>query len=401
MEIWGIILAAGAGSRMSDLGCSKQFLEFEGAPLYFSSALSMAKVARMNGLVFVFPNTQLTEREIELNELAALHDVGIPCISVHGGARRQDSVHAGLKALPCTCTHVLVHDGARPFVSPALINRICDGLKNGCPAVIPGVEVVDTIKQVAAGPDQSEYVSATIERASLRAIQTPQGFELKVLKKAHERAVSDKLNVTDDASLLEYLGTSVRVVEGEMENIKITSPGDLVSLARQYAAPVQLVPCNGFGYDVHKYGPGRPMKLGGVPISGAPEVIAHSDGDVLLHALTDALLGCLGQGDIGELFPDTDAAFDNIDSGILLSEVMDRISEAEIHITHVDLTIIAQIPRLSPWKEAIKKNIASLMHLPISSVGVKATTEEGLGFTGEKKGIKAVALVSAHKSEKN
>ena len=397
MEIWGIILAAGAGSRMSGLGCSKQFLEFDGAPLYFSSALSMAKVARMNGLIFVFPQDQFTEHETGLNALAVLHDIGIPCLAVPGGARRQDSVYAGLKALPSTCTHVLVHDGARPFASPALINRICDELEKGVQAVIPGVEVVDTIKQVSAGPDQNEYVSATLERASLRAIQTPQGFELAVLKKAHEKALADKLNVTDDASLLEYLGASVQVVEGEMENLKITSPGDLASLARQTSATVQLVPCNGFGYDVHKYGQGRQMKLGGVPINGAPEVIAHSDGDVLLHALTDALLGCLGQGDIGELFPDTDAAFDNIDSGILLSEVMDRIAEAEIQITHVDLTIIAQIPRLSPWKEAIKKNVASLMHLPLSSVGVKATTEEGLGFTGEKKGIKAVALVSAHK----
>lgn len=398
MEIWGLILAAGAGSRLPNQGCSKQFLEFEGAPLYFSSARNMASVARLSGLVFTFPPNQLSECEAGLESLISRHNLGIPCFAVSGGARRQDSVNSGLAALPETCTHVLVHDGARPFASPALINKICDALSEGAAAVIPGIEVVDTIKEARVGDGCTEYVSTTLERSSLRAVQTPQGFELRALRLAHQKAAKDGLEVTDDAALLEYLEIPVRIVEGEMENIKITNPSDLASLERCAVPQTLLIPCNGFGYDVHKYGQGRPMKLGGVPINGAPEVIAHSDGDVLLHALTDALLGCLGQGDIGELFPDSDAAFDNIDSGILLSEVLDRIRMAEIIVTHVDLTLIAQIPRLSPWKDAIKKNVASLMHLPSESVGVKATTEEGLGFTGQKKGIKAVALVSAYKA---
>ncbi|MBQ4133795.1 MAG: 2-C-methyl-D-erythritol 4-phosphate cytidylyltransferase [Desulfovibrionaceae bacterium] len=408
MNLWGIILAAGSGSRFSKLPESaphpctssgkrrpKQFINFQGAPLYFAGAQSMARVPRMSGLVFVFPPGQFSECEEELRQLLIRHDPGLPCLTAEGGARRQDSVNAGLRALPPECTHILVHDGARPFVTPELINRVCDRLEAGMQAVIPGVEVTDTIKQVETACGV-ERVTATPARADLRAVQTPQGFELASLRRAHLEAEKKCLSVTDDASLLESLGIEVEVVKGDMNNIKITHPEDMEKLERA-PAPALPVPCNGFGYDVHKYGQGRPMKLGGVPIAGAPEVLAHSDGDVLLHALIDALLGCLAQGDIGELFPDTDAAYDNIDSGILLSEVMDRINDAGVTVSHVDLTIIAQIPKISPWKDCIAKNVASLMHLPRDAVAVKATTEEGLGFTGEKKGIKAVALVSAWK----
>ena len=400
MNIWGIILAAGSGSRLAgavDSSRPKQFLNFEGRPLYFAGAGRMARVARLCGLVFVFPPDQFAEAVQELRDLTAQNCLGIPWLTVAGGKRRQDSVNSGLQALPSECTHVLVHDGARPFVSAELINRVCDRLEAGAVAVIPGVEPVDTIKRIESGPE-GERVAATLQRVELRAVQTPQGFELAALRKAHLEAEKNNLSVTDDAALLESLGIKVELVQGDMDNIKITHPGDLTRLV-QYPAPLPLLPCNGFGYDVHKYGQGRPMKLGGVPIAGAPEVIAHSDGDVLLHALTDALLGCLAQGDIGELFPDNDAAYDNIDSGVLLSEVLDRIHASGIVVTHVDLTIIAQIPKISPWKECIARNIASLMHLPSRAVAVKATTEEGLGFTGEKKGIKAVALVSAYRPE--
>ena len=395
MHIWGIILAAGSGSRLSGLGCAKQFLQFAGGPLYFASAVAMSRVTRICGLVFVFPPDQLEACEAELSELLKTQDLGIPVFTAPGGSRRQDSVNAGLLALPAQCSYVLVHDGARPFVSPELINRVCSALESGAKAVVPGIEVVDTIKEIEPG-EKGEVVKCTPERARLRAVQTPQGFELAALRQAHRQAAAGQLTVTDDAALMEHLGIVVELIRGDMENIKITHPADLEKLDKNSTLAFPIA-CNGFGYDVHKYGQGRPMKLGGVPISGAPEVMAHSDGDVLLHALTDALLGCLAQGDIGELFPDSDAAFDNIDSGILLSEVLDRIQAAQITITHVDLTIIAQIPRISPWKESIAKNVASLLHLPRNAVAVKATTEEGLGFTGEKKGIKAVALVSAYK----
>ena len=404
-------MAAGQGSRLAELGVPKQFMQHAGRPLYWHSARSMAKVARLRGLIFVFPSADFEASQAELAAIAEEENFPLPCLSVRGGLRRQDSVANGLQLAPAECTHILIHDGARPFMSPQLINRVCDALALGAKAVIPGIEVLDTIKLV-----EYNLVASTLQRQNLRAVQTPQGFELNSLKQAHAQASTEAWDVTDDAMLLEKCGYSVQVVEGDMENIKITNPADLASLQpnKQAGELPNWLPCNGFGYDVHKYLSalkpsssassgastvvGRPMKLGGVPIAGGPEVIAHSDGDVLLHALTDALLACLGQGDIGLLFPDSDPELDNIDSGILLSEVMDRVNAANIRLTHVDLTVIAQIPRLTPWRESIRKNVASLLHLPLEFVNVKATTEEGLGFTGEKKGIKAVALVSAFKA---
>lgn len=417
MEIWAIVLAAGKGSRLSELPCNKQFLPLAGKPLYWHSVRSLANVARLGGLVLVFPPDQMTECVQTLAGLVP-EVLGLPILQATGGERRQDSVHNGLKVLPSTCTHVLIHDGARPFVTPFLANRICDELEKGLSAVIPAIEVTDTIKEVEA-----DRVRATPERSRLKAVQTPQGFALPQLLGAYAEMGRYGLEATDDARLMELCGHDVYVVPGEVENIKITTRADLSNLEQKFnlaesflqtgtflgacqqigrdsfSSSVQkrALPCTGYGYDVHKYGEGRPMKLGGVPISGAPEVIAHSDGDVLLHALTDALLGCLGEGDIGQLFPDSDAKFENIDSGILLSEVLDLTLKAGLEITHVDLTVIAQIPRLSPWRENIRKNVASLMRIPKEWVNVKATTEEGLGFTGEKKGIKAVAVVSAIK----
>jgi 2-C-methyl-D-erythritol 4-phosphate cytidylyltransferase/2-C-methyl-D-erythritol 2,4-cyclodiphosphate synthase len=192
--------------------------------------------------------------------------------------------------------------------------------------------------------------------------------------------------------MVELAGGTIRVVPGETANLKITNPEDLRVLAAPTPAPV---PCTGFGYDVHAYGGTRPMVLGGMPIAGAPLVKAHSDGDVLLHALCDAILGCLGLGDIGEHFPDSDKKFDNISSAILLSEVMDKARHMGLTVTHVDLTVIAQTPRLSPHKAGIRANVARLMELSDHQVNVKATTEEHLGFTGRKEGIKAVAVVTA------
>jgi 2-C-methyl-D-erythritol 4-phosphate cytidylyltransferase/2-C-methyl-D-erythritol 2,4-cyclodiphosphate synthase len=196
--------------------------------------------------------------------------------------------------------------------------------------------------------------------------------------------------------MIERAGYDVRIVPGETANLKITTPEDLRVLATPAPLPI---PCTGFGYDVHAYGGNRPMVLGGMPIAGAPFVKAHSDGDVLLHALCDAILGCLGLGDIGEHFPDSDDRFENISSGILLSEIMDKARSQKLTITHVDLTVIAQTPRLAPHKAAIRGNVARLLELSDHQVNVKATTEEHMGFTGRKEGIKAVAVVTATRTQ--
>jgi len=391
MSLWAIVLAAGSGSRLASagIGVRKQFLEYEGAPLFWRSLATLSRLPEMAGLVAVFPPEASGAAEDALKGLLARSPLGLPCRTALGGARRQDSVAAGLAALPREASAVLVHDAARPFLTPDLAARLADALAGGARAVIPGLAVADTIKAV----DADGIVVATPERASLRAVQTPQGFDLALLRAAHARAASEGWEATDDAMLVERLGEPVLVIGGEPGNVKITNPEDLRLLAREESAvPVSVT---GFGYDVHKFGPGRPFVLGTVPIPGAPEIVAHSDGDVLLHALMDAILGCLGEGDIGRLFPDTDAAFENASSAILLDEVLELARAKGCRLMHADLTIIAQIPKVSPHRARIREAVARLLDLPPERVNLKATTEEGLGFTGEKKGIKCVAVVTA------
>ena len=387
-SLWTIILAAGQGSRLAREtgGARKQFLPHEGRPLYWCSVTTMAAVPSLAGMVVVFPPQELDARTRELQDLKERFAPGVPVLAAAGGERRQDSVRLGLAALPPDCGRVLVHDSARPFFLPALVQALLAGLTDGTGGVIPALPVTDTVKQV-----EGDMVLSTLRRQTLRAVQTPQLFPADMLRQVHERALAENWDVTDDASMIELAGGTVRVVPGEPANIKITNPEDLSVLSSPAPAPV---PCTGFGYDVHAYGGNRPMVLGGMPIAGAPQVKAHSDGDVLLHALCDAILGCLGLGDIGEHFPDSDDRFDNIPSAILLSEVMDKARQAGLRITHVDLTVVAQTPRLSPHKTGIRANVARLMELADHQVNVKATTEEHLGFTGRKEGIKAVALVT-------
>lgn len=390
---WALVLAAGQGKRLSAAtgGHSKQFLLWKGVPLYWHSARTLARSGAVAGLVFVFPQDCLEEEKQRLTQLARNEDPGIPWLAVAGGAERQDSVRHGLAALPRGAAHVLVHDSARPFMSAALVHRVCDALAAGAVAVIPGLAVTDTIKVVC-----DDLVTDTPPRARLRAVQTPQGFALPPLLAAHDAARQESAAgraATDDAALMEAHGHPVLVVPGEAANIKITHPEDLALLEER--SPVMPVPRVGMGYDVHRYGNGRPMKLGGIIIPNAPEVIAHSDGDVLLHALMDALLGCAALGDIGRLFPDADARFDNISSAVLLDDVLERFRDAGLTLCHVDLTIVAQTPKLAPHREEIRKNVARLLGLGTDSVNIKATTEEKLGFTGACEGIKAYAVATA------
>jgi 2-C-methyl-D-erythritol 4-phosphate cytidylyltransferase/2-C-methyl-D-erythritol 2,4-cyclodiphosphate synthase len=351
----------------------------------------MSAIPELAGVVLVFPPQELEQRSAELENLKNISDPGVRILITGGGDRRQDSVRLGLAALPRDCSRVLVHDSARPFFSPTLVQALLSGLTDEACGVIPAIPVTDTIKQV-----ENDHVLGTLARETLRAVQTPQLFPASLLRQIHEQALEEDWAVTDDASMIERAGYPVRIVPGETANLKITTPEDLRVLATPAPLPV---PCTGFGYDVHAYGGNRPMVLGGMPIAGAPFVKAHSDGDVLLHALCDAILGCLGLGDIGEHFPDSDDRFENISSGILLSEVMDKARAQGLCITHVDLTVIAQIPRLAPHKEAIRSNVARLLELCDQQVNVKATTEEHLGFTGRKEGIKAVAVVTATRKQ--
>jgi 2-C-methyl-D-erythritol 4-phosphate cytidylyltransferase/2-C-methyl-D-erythritol 2,4-cyclodiphosphate synthase len=420
MNTWAVILAAGRGLR-SGQRFPKQFLLYEGKPLFLHSLLTFAGIPSLRGLVLVLPpDCDLEAADALLREESSL---GLPCLLRAGGERRQDSSALGAAALPADCEAVLIHDAARPFVTPALITRVLDALEQGQRAVVPGIAVTDTLKEV----DATCMVRKSLDRAALRAVQTPQGFVLKDLKKAHERARDSRCAVTDDAGLMELRGIRVAMVPGEEGNFKVTTPEDMRLLRERHPdaarngpevsawgtllrpdsptpeaaafGPVfgdrtAPVPRSGFGYDVHRYGGKRPLLLGGVPIPGDITVDAHSDGDVLIHALIDALLGCICGGDIGLLFPDTDPNLENIAGGILLTETLERCRSAGFRPEHADLTVIAQVPRVAPFREAITDNVAKLLRLDRSRVSLKATTEEKLGFTGEKKGIKAVALVN-------
>jgi len=322
----------------------------------------------------------------------AKDSLGVPVKVVSGGMLRQDSVRRGLEALPAQCSVVVVHDAARPFVSAGLIVRLLEAVKGRTVGAVPGLPVTDTIKQVQGG-----VVQTTIPRETLQTVQTPQVFSRKILEQAHQRCRVEGWTVTDDASLLERMGQIVRIVPGDAANIKITTPEDLDFLMEKSCMDTH-VPCVGMGYDVHRFGPGRPLKLGGVPFPGGPEVIAHSDGDVLLHALADAILGCLGRGDIGEMYPDTDPKLEGIDSAVLVAEVLELAHQDAVQLTHVDLNIVAQVPRIAPRREEIRRNVARLLQLDYAQVNVKAGTEEGLGFTGAKQGIKAMAVVTGWKN---
>ncbi|MEF8823187.1 MAG: 2-C-methyl-D-erythritol 4-phosphate cytidylyltransferase [Desulfohalobiaceae bacterium] len=386
MQTWTIILAAGRSSRLGSHGPKKQFLTWRDLPLFWHAVRVFAAVPAVEGIVFVFPPEEKEEHAQWTREAARRETIGLDLAFAEGGKRRQDSVLAGLCAIPSQGSHVLIHDAARPFLTPDLVQRVIDGFSRGSQGVVPGVPVTDTIKRV-----RGDVVQSTPPRDELYAVQTPQGFRREKLLSAHEWALARDLECTDDATLLEWLGEDVTLVRGEEGNTKITTPEDLSGMDEQQ--PRQARICTGWGYDVHRYGEGRGLKLGGVSIPHAPSVEAHSDGDVALHALIDAILGCLGRGDIGDHFPDSDPAYEGINSAMLLSETLAMAHKDRFRLSHLDLTIICQTPKMEPQKGAIKKNLCNLTKLPPEQVNVKATTEEGLGFTGQGKGIKAVAQI--------
>ena len=365
-----------------NLALPKQFMLWRGRPLYWHSAVAFSRSGSVDGLVFVFPPEDIEREQERLCRLLKTAEVGLPWRVTSGGERRQDSVKNALAALPPDCELVYIHDAARPFLTPRLINRVASALSEEMAGAIPCVKVVDTIKRSEDGAT----ASGTLPRDKLLAAQTPQLFRVDKLREAHEGVA----NVTDDASMLEALGEKIGVCEGERENVKITYPEDLALLRDRRSE----IPRSGFGYDVHKFGGDRPLKLGGVLIPGDWSVRAHSDGDVVLHALIDAILGCIGAGDIGDHFPDSDPAFEGVSSAALLDDVLDMARDAKFQIDAADITIIAQKPKLSGHKREIAKNVARLLNLSPERVNVKATTEEGLGFTGRVEGLKCVALVS-------
>ncbi|MFP4167965.1 MAG: 2-C-methyl-D-erythritol 4-phosphate cytidylyltransferase [Desulfonatronovibrionaceae bacterium] len=394
MNIWAVVLAAGSSTRLRAQGHKdkKQFLRYASAPLYWHSVDKLCSSPLISGICVALPPSEFESRKEQAQkELLPSLAPGLPVEFVPGGALRQESVQNALQIIPEDCDLVLVHDAARPFFSPALVRDLAKGLETGSEdGIIPVLPCRDTAKTVRNG-----IVHSTLPREEISLVQTPQLFCRENLIQAHKTAAREGFTGTDDASLVERYGGRVKTIPGEEKNIKITTASDLRHL--NAGEKDSLCHLTGFGYDVHKFGGTKQMLLGGIPIPNGPQVEAHSDGDVLMHALTDAVLSLSGQGDIGDHFPDHDPENRDRNSSVFLAEALHLAEQNRINLTHVDLTIITQTPRLTEYKPLIKKNLAGITGLSGQHINVKATTEEKLGFTGEKLGIKAVAVVSGKK----
>jgi 2-C-methyl-D-erythritol 4-phosphate cytidylyltransferase/2-C-methyl-D-erythritol 2,4-cyclodiphosphate synthase len=310
-----------------------------------------------------------------------------------GGDTRQESVRRGLAALASFGPrHVLVHDGVRPFLTGALIDRVLHAL-TGSDAVVPLVPVSSTLKSIS--PDGR--VGATVPREGLYAAETPQGFDFAALREAHERAVAERQSFTDDAGVAEWAGMVVNVVPGEAGNIKLTTAGDIAAAERRLLGEAALLLGEvrvGTGYDVHAFGPGGWVTLGGVAIPCEHGLVGHSDADVALHAVTDAILGALAEGDIGQHFPPSDARWRGAASETFVAFAVERVRARSGRIAHIDLAIIAEAPKIAPHRDRMRARIAEICGIAVDSVGVKATTNEGLGFVGRREGIAALATAT-------
>ena len=305
---------------------------------------------------------------------------------VCGGEQRQDSVFACLERVEDGL--VMVHDGARPSVTQDVIDRVIDGAYNHG-ASVPCVPVKDTIRQMK---DSGGLLSATLDRSSLFCVQTPQGFHTQILKRAYEKAKTDGFVGTDDAGLVERLGEPVPITEGDYANIKITTREDLPEQTAGWRNLNKMDMRIGSGYDVHQLTEGRKLILGGVDIPYEKGLLGHSDADVLLHALMDALLGAAALGDIGKHFPDTDEKYRGISSLKLLEHVKLLISDSGYSVGNADITVIAQKPKIASYIPAMRKNIAETLGIEIERVNVKGTTTEKLGFVGRCEGIACEAV---------
>jgi 2-C-methyl-D-erythritol 4-phosphate cytidylyltransferase/2-C-methyl-D-erythritol 2,4-cyclodiphosphate synthase len=306
---------------------------------------------------------------------------------VHGGASRQASVCAGLEALePHRPDLVLVHDAARPFASAALVARAITAAQ-ASGAAVPVVAVADTVKTV----DAAGHVTGTIDRAHLRLVQTPQAFGFVALLDAHRRAkAAGRDDFTDDAALAEWAGLTVTTFEGEAGNVKLTSNDDFARAEAAKLAALSDVR-TGFGFDVHQFGDGDHVMLGGVRIAHPRGLSGHSDADVVLHALVDAILGALADGDIGVHFPPTDPQWRGASSDRFLAFAIERLRARGGRIAHLDVTVVCEAPRVGPHRDAIRARIAEIAGVPVERVGVKATTSEKMGFTGRGEGMAAFA----------
>ena len=381
-RVAAVVVAAGRGLRAGG-GLPKQYRRILGEPVIRPS---LAAFSPHRGIFALQP--VIHPDDGALFQEASKGFEFLP--AVHGGATRQASVRAGLEALERHQPDiVLVHDAARPFASEGLIARaIAAAAASG--AAVPVVAVADTVKTV----DAAGGVTGTVDRAHLRLVQTPQAFGFAALLDAHRRAkAAGRDDFTDDAHIAEWAGLKVTTFEGETGNVKLTTNDDFVRAEAAMLAGLSDVR-TGFGFDVHSFGAGDHVMLGGLRIPHGRGLAGHSDADVVLHALVDAVLGALAEGDIGVHFSPTDPRWRGASSDRFLAFAVERLRARGGRIAHLDVTIVCEAPRVGPHVEAMKAAIGGVCGISASRIAIKATTSEQLGFTGRREGIVAMASAS-------
>ncbi len=378
-----VIVAAGRGARVRAGGdLPKQYRTLAGMPVLAHSMRALAEHPGIDAVEVVIHADDRSHYEAAARPYAArlLHPV-------LGGATRQESVRLGLEAL-CERApdRVLIHDAARPFLTSDLIGRLLAAL-DATPAAIAAEPVADTLKRSA--PDST--IAATVDRANLWRAQTPQAFRFEPILAAHRQAAKEgQREFTDDAGLAEWAGLAVKLVSSSSTNMKLTTAEDL-ALAERLLSPPPLEPRTGSGFDVHAFAPGDHVWLCGLKIAHTHTLLGHSDADVGLHALTDAILGAIGDGDIGQHFPPSDPKWRGAPSRLFLEDAVARVRAVGGRIANVDVTLLCEAPKVGPHRTGMRQAMAAILQIDVARVGVKATTTEGLGFVGRREGIAALA----------
>ncbi|WP_142846927.1 bifunctional 2-C-methyl-D-erythritol 4-phosphate cytidylyltransferase/2-C-methyl-D-erythritol 2,4-cyclodiphosphate synthase [Telmatospirillum sp. J64-1] len=370
-----LVVAAGRGRRFGgDL--PKQYRDLGGRPVLRHSLALLSAHPQVSAVrCVIHPDDR------PLYEMAAA-GLGL-AEPVAGGETRQDSVRLGLESLAeMRPDLVLIHDGARPFLDAGTVSRVIGALGNH-PGAVPAVPVVDTLKREASG-----MVAATQDRSGLWRAQTPQGFRYQDILSAHRSCAGYEL--TDDAAVAEQAGLAIALVPGSEDNVKITTESDLARAARAFAGPGETR--IGSGFDVHAFTEGDSVTLCGIAVPHDKALEGHSDADVAMHAVTDALLGAIAAGDIGHHFPPSDPRWRGAASELFLAHAASLVRALGGRIVNIDLTIICERPRIGPYRPAMAANLARILDIGQERVGVKATTTEGLGFTGRREGIAAQAM---------
>ncbi len=387
-ELAILVVAAGRGSRAGE-GIPKQYRSLAGRPLLTHTLGALMRAAPGATVLPVIHKDDLDRYRTSATYFEAESCLAGP---VFGGTTRQASVRLGLEALSVQQfppTIVLIHDAARLFVSGTLVQHaVAAAQTHG--AAFPGMALTDTIKEI----DTQGSVIATAPRARLRAAQTPQAFRFDLILAAHRKAASvGALDLSDDAAVAAWAGHRVHVFAGEASNIKVTTSEDLAAAEARLIRDLADIR-TGQGYDVHAFGPGGHIFLGGLKIEHDHGLVGHSDADVLSHAITDALLGALADGDIGLHFPPGDPQWRGAASRIFLAAAAAKVRARGGVVAHIDATLVCERPKVGPHRDAIRASIASIAEIPLDRVSIKATTSEGLGFTGREEGIAALAVAT-------